>query len=204
MSHTLFVRSTFSNARAWAFLTQVDAAEAQRCRSRGCPHCGAVLHSATYPRKPHGLAPELRDDARRFSLCCADCRRRVKPPSSRFFGRRFRVAPLFVVVNALALAGGARLEAIARQWRIPVLTLRRWRRWWRESFPATRAWRWKRGELAVPSGEAPLCCVLRRIRGRSVRSRLLRTLIWLLPWTGDCALGAGPARSAESGSSRHR
>ena len=115
MSHTLFVHFTFSNARVWAFLTQVDAAEAQRCRSRGCPHCGAVLHSATYPRKPHGLAPELRDDARRFSLCCADCRRRVKPPSSRFFGRRFRVAPLFVVVNALALAGGARLEAIGRQ-----------------------------------------------------------------------------------------
>ena len=110
MSHSLFVHSTFTNARAWAFLTQVDAAEAQLCRSRGCPHCGAVLHSATYPRKPHGLAPELRDHARRFSFCCADCRRRVKPPSSRFFGRRFRVAPLFVVVNALVLTGGARLE----------------------------------------------------------------------------------------------
>ena len=204
MSHTLFVHSTFSNARAWAFLTQVDAAEAQLCRSRGCPHCGAVLHSATYPRKPHGLAAELRDDARRFSFCCAACRRRVKPPSSRFFGRRFRVAPLFVVVNALVLAGGARLEAIGRQWGIPVLTLRRWRQWWRESFPATREWRYKRGELAVPSGEAPLCCVLRRIRGRCVRSRLLRTLIWLLPWTGHCALGAGPALSAESGSSHRR
>ena len=35
MSHTLFVHSTFSNARVWAFLTQVDAAEAQRWRSRG-------------------------------------------------------------------------------------------------------------------------------------------------------------------------
>ena len=160
MSHSLFVHSTFSNARVWAFLTQVDAAEAQRCRSRGCPHCGAVLHSATYPRKPHGLAAELRDDARRFSLCCADCRRRVKPPSSRFFGRRFRVAPLFVVVNALVLAGGARLEVIGCQWGIPVLTLRRWRRWWRESFPATREWRCRRGEVAVPSAEAALCCVV--------------------------------------------
>ena len=70
--------------------------------------------------------------------------------------------------------------------------------------PDDAGWRWKRGELAVPSGEAPLCCVLRRIRGRSVRSRLLRTLIWLMPWTGFCALGAGPALSAESGSSRDR
>ena len=204
MSHSLFVHSTISNARAWAFLTRVDAAEAQLVRSRGCPHCGAVLHSATYPRKPHGLAAALRGDARRFSLCCADCRRRVKPPSSRYFGRRFRVAPLFVVVNALVLAGGARLEVIGCQRGIPVRTLRRWRQWWRESFPATPPWRWKRAEVAVPSGEAPLCCVLRRIRGRSVRSQLLRTLMWLLPWTGHCALGAGPARSAESGSSRHR
>ena len=57
MSHTLFARSTFSNARAWAFLKQVDAAEARVCRSAGCPRCGRVLHSATYPRKPHGLAP---------------------------------------------------------------------------------------------------------------------------------------------------
>ena len=202
MSHTLFARSTFSNARAWAFLKQVDAAEARICRSAGCPRCGRVLHSATYPRKPHGLAASLRHDARRFSFCCAACRRRVTPPSSRFFGRRFRVAPLFLVVSALMLAGGARLEAVARQWGVPVLTLRRWRRWWRESFPATRAWRWKRGELAVPAGEAPLVYLLGVIRGRSVRSRLLRSLIWLLPWTGFCALGAGPVRSAQSGSSR--
>lgn len=116
MSHTLFARSIFSNARAWAFLKRVDAAEARVCRSAGCARCGRVLHSATYPRKPHGLAASLRHDARRFSFCCAACRRRVTPPSSRFFGRRFRVAPLFLVVSALMLAGGARLEAVARQW----------------------------------------------------------------------------------------
>ena len=138
MSHTLFARSTFSNARVWAFLKQVDAAEARVCRSAGCPRCGRVLHSATYPRKPHGLAASLRHDVRRFSFCCAACRRRVTPPSSRFFGRRFRVAPLFLVVSALMLAGGARLEAVARQWGVPVLTLRRWRRWWREGSPRRR------------------------------------------------------------------
>ena len=202
MSHKLFVHSTFSNARAWAFLKWVDAAEAQICRSAGCPLCGGRLHSATYPRKPHGLAPALRDDARRFSFCCAECRRRVTPPSSRFFGRRFRVAPLFVVASALVLTGGARLEAVARQWAIPVLTLRRWRRWWQESFPKTRPWRWKRGELAALSGEPALVVLLHSIRGRTRRARLLRSLIWLMPWTGFCAFGAGPTLSAESGSSR--
>ena len=47
--------------RARAFLKHLDEAEAVRCRAAGCPHCGAALHSATYPRKPHGLAPGLRD-----------------------------------------------------------------------------------------------------------------------------------------------
>ena len=203
MSHRLFQGSIFSNARVWAFLKQVDEAEAARCRSTGCGHCGAVLHSATYPRKPHGLAPELREDARRFSFCCADCRRRVKPPSVRFFGRRFRVAPLFVVVSALALTGGVRLQTIARRWGVPPATLKRWRRWWLEAFPVTREWRAKRGELAAPPEEAPLRWLLRVMRGRGLRSRLLRSLVWLMPWTGVCALGAGPSSPAESVSDMH-
>ena len=198
MSHKLFRHSMLSNARVWDFLVQVDAAEAEACRSAGCPRCGGVLHSATYPRKPYGLAADLRDDVRRFSLCCSVCRRRVKPPSVRFFGRRFYVGALFLLVSALALAGGVRLETIARRWRIPSPTLRRWRRWWRETFPLTREWRAKRGELAAVPGEAPLRRLLRSMRGRGLRSRLLRSLVWLMPWTGFCALGAGPAPPAES------
>ena len=202
MSHNLFFNSIFSNARVWAFLKQVDEAEADLCRSTGCPRCGGDLHSATYARKPHGLAPELREDARRFSFCCSCCRRRVTPPSARFFGCRFRVAPLFLMVSELVLAAGARPEAVARKWGIPLLTLSRWRKWWRETFLQTRSWRWKRGELPMPPGEAPLCYLLRCIRGRTLRSRMLRGLIWLMPWTGYCALGAGPARPAESVSSQ--
>ena len=202
MSHRLFLDSIFSNARVWAFLKQVDEAEAALWRSAGCPHCGAALHSATYPRKPHGLAPELRADARRCSLCCCRCRRRVTPPSARFFGRCFRVAPLLVMVSALVAGDGARVQALGRKWGVPVVTLSRWRQWWRETFAQTRAWRAKRGELAVAPGEAPLRSLLRRIRGRGLRSRLLRALMWLLPWTGLCALGAGPALPAESVSDR--
>ena len=88
MSHKLFRHSILSDARVWAFLKRVDAAEASVCRAARCPRCGGELHSATYLRKPYGLAADLRDDARRFSLCCSVCRRRVKPPSVRFFGRR--------------------------------------------------------------------------------------------------------------------
>ena len=48
MLHKLFDHSILSNARVWAFLTQVDAAEAQASREAGCPRCGGTLHSATY------------------------------------------------------------------------------------------------------------------------------------------------------------
>ena len=158
MSHRLFLDSIFSNARVWAFLKQVDEAEAALWRSAGCPHCGAALHSATYPRKPHGLAPELRGDARRCSLCCCRCRRRVTPPSARFFGRRFRVAPLLVMVSALVAGDGARVEAVSRKWGIPVLTLRR------------------HCGLCCAASEAAAC------------ARGCGSLMWLLPWTGCCAL----------------
>ena len=198
MSHKLFRHSILSNARVWDFLKQVDAAEAEACREAGCPRCGAVLHSATYPRKPHGLAADLRDDVRRFSLCCSVCRRRVKPPSVRFFGRRFYVGALFLLVSALALSGGVRLQTIARRRGVPASTLRRWRRWWLEAFPLTREWQAKRGELAAPPGEPPLRWLLRVMRGRGLRARLLRSLVWLMPWTGFCTLGAGPAAPAES------
>ena len=120
MSHKLFRHSILSNARVWSFLKRVDAAEAEAYREAGCPRCGGELHSARYPRKPHGLAADLGGDVRRFSFCCAVCRRRVTPPSVRFFGRRFRVAPLFLLMSALVLAGGARLEAIGRKWGDPV------------------------------------------------------------------------------------
>ena len=85
MSHNLFRHAILCNARVWDFLKQVDAAEAA-----ACPRCGGVLHSATYPRKPHGLAAGLRDDVRRFSLCFSVCRRRVQPASVRSFGCRRR------------------------------------------------------------------------------------------------------------------
>ena len=197
MSHKLFRHSILSNARVWAFLKRVDAVEASVCRAARCPRCGGELHSATYLRKPYGLAADLRDDARRFSLCCSVCRRRVKPPSVRFFGRRFYVGAVFLLVSALALAGGVRLQTIARRCGVPASTLKRWRRWWLEAFPLTREWGAKRGALAPP-GETPLRWLLRIMRGRGFRSRLLRSLVWLMPWTGFCTLGAGPAAPAES------
>ena len=191
MLHDFFPGSILSCARIWAFLTRIDAAEAERVRAEGCPRCGSCLDSAPFPRKPHGLAASLRAGVRRFSFCCRDCRRRATPSSVRFFGRRFRVAPVFLAASFLVQRGGFRLTTVSERLGIPVTTLRRWRRWWCAIFPETRAWRLKRGELAPPPGEAPLVWLMRTIRGRSRRSRLLRSLVWLRPWTGSFSLGDG-------------
>ena len=199
MSHTLFLNSMLCNARVWTWLHEVDEAEAARCREADCRHCGGALHSARYPRKPYGLAPDLRDEegTRRLSFCCAVCRGRTTPMSARFFGRRFYMGALFLLLSALVLRGGVRLETIGRKWGISVPTLRRWRRWWQEAFPQTRLWREKRGDLVMPPEEEPLLFVLRQMRGESFGERLLLSLVWLMPWTGYCALGDGPAVPAE-------
>ncbi len=201
MSHIPFPGSTLSCARIWAFLGQVDAAEADRCRAEGCEHCPGRLHSATFPRKPHALAPGLREDVRRFSFCCAACRGRTTPPSMRFFRSRFRVAPVFLAASLTVLGGSVAVEKASSMWGIPAVTLRRWRRWWREGFPATAAWRLKRlkrGKLPVPPDEPPPVFLERSVRGRSESPRLLRSLALLMPWTGHCGIGNGRAGPAES------
>ena len=110
MSHVPFPGSTLSCACIRAVLEQIDAAEAARSRSEGCEHCPGRLHGATYPRKPHALAPGLRDGVRRHGFCCAACRLRKTPPSVRFFDRRYRVAPVFLAACLTVLSGSAPVE----------------------------------------------------------------------------------------------
>ena len=121
MSHVPCPESTLSCARIWVLLEQIDSAEAARCRSERCPRCGERIHGATCPRKPHALAPGLRDDVRRHSFCSAACRLRKTPSSVRFFGRRFRVAPMFLAACLMILSGNAPVDTASRMWGIPAV-----------------------------------------------------------------------------------
>ena len=47
--------------KIWDFLLQVDSREASQVRKTGCRHCGGVLHSAHYGRKPRGFRRRLRE-----------------------------------------------------------------------------------------------------------------------------------------------
>ena len=119
------------------------------------PFCGGALHSADYERKPRGGPPDLGEAfEKRFSLCCSreGCRRRVLPPSVRFWGRRVYLAPVVLLVTALRQGRNPdatleKLKALCGVWRS---TIKRWQRYFKELFPRSASWRRLSGRLMPP------------------------------------------------------
>lgn len=126
------------------FLCDVDSDFAATARGAGCPQCGAVLHSARYPRKVRGRAMQAEDGRNhRASFCCSrdGCRRRVTPPSVRFLGRKHFLSSTVLLVSAARYGARPRLAQTLRDtYGVSHCTLARWQRWWRETVPATMFW----------------------------------------------------------------
>ncbi len=141
----------------FAGLVEADSTLAYDAQKRGCPRCGGRLDRADYPRKPRGL-PSAWEDAfsRRFSFCCANqgCRRRITPPSLRFFGRRVYVAAVFVLVCA------RRMSAAAAG--VPKQTARRWRRYFAGPFVQSKFWQVARARFSPPLGPELAVSLLQR------------------------------------------
>jgi hypothetical protein len=178
--------SILQDARLYALLHQFDLDLAEAARASGCGYCGAVLHSARYPRKPRGGPARLDpSDGFRFSFCCAreGCRRRRTPPSVRFLGRRVYFGAVVVLVSALRDGLSARRVAVLRErLGVDIRTLRRWRRWWQESFVETPFWKAARGRFAPPLDERRLpASLLERFAERDRRQRILQVLAFLAP-----------------------
>jgi hypothetical protein len=143
--------------RLYVRLQQCDDDLAAEQRRRGCHRCGGVLHSARYPRKPRGGPVGLGEGyTKRSSFCCAieGCRRRVTPPSLRFLGRKAYLGAVVVAMSAHRRDRSSRLAAIRRQIGVSRRTLRRWARWWEQSFPTTAFWKTARGRFTPPPPEA--------------------------------------------------
>jgi hypothetical protein len=116
--------------------------------------------------------------------CCADgCRKRVKPPSLRFFGRRVYLAPVFVL--ACAMIHGItekRAEAMRDLVGVSRRTLERWRKWWQQSFPQSGFWQGARGRLRSPVDSSGLPASLLQRFGRPGEWECaLRALKFLAP-----------------------
>ncbi len=150
----------------FASLTEADAEIARRVAACGCPWCGGPLHQANYLRKPRGglLGEAGEKFAIRHSLCCGaeGCRRRTLPPSLRFFGRRVYLEVVLVLASVLCQLSALRDAWVATG--VPSWTLRRWRAWWLEGFPASPTWAELRARFRPPpprEADFPRSLVLR-------------------------------------------
>ena len=97
----------------------------------------------------------------RFSLCCGrdGCRRRVLPPSVRFWNRRVYWAPVVLLVTALRQEKSPaitleRLKSLCGLWRS---TVKRWQRYFQNIFPKSDGYRRLGGHLlpGVTSEQLP-------------------------------------------------
>jgi len=134
-------------------LRKCDEELAAEARAGGC-ECGGVLHTASYARKPRGgpdtLSPEVNV---RFSFCCAreGCRRRVTPPSLRFLDRKVYFAVIVLLVPVLREGvTPERMRRLRERFQVSERTVRRWVRFWRETFASSRTWQAARRWFAIP------------------------------------------------------
>jgi hypothetical protein len=153
--------SILQDARFYEALHRYDVELAQMARASRCRYCGAVLHSARYPRKPRGGPPGLSEQfEQRSSFCCArdGCRRRTTPPSVLFLERRGYFGVAIVLLTAMT-QGVTRRRARELRTHLGVdrRTLARWKVWWQEHFPASQFWREQRARLspALPDEGLP-------------------------------------------------
>jgi len=146
-------QSLCRDSRFFDLLLRLDEELAAEARRGGCG-CGGVLHGAAYGRKPRGGPAGLaRGSAVRFSFCCAreGCRRRMTPPSLRFLGRKVFFGVLVLLLPVLRDGPTPeRLNRLCATYAVSVRTVRRWCRFWRETFVTSRVWQAARGRFAAP------------------------------------------------------
>lgn len=173
--------SPLSDIRFYDHLLRIDQELRDRARREGCPRCGDRLDNAPFRRKPRGEGVRLRPEhQQRLSLCCDACRKRVTPPSVRFYGRRVYWAGAFVLACARKLTPEW-LRRLSEELGVDRRTVRRWRRWWQEAFRRSPWWRLAKGGLVPPVEEGDLPgSLLERFSGEDQR-RLEAVLRWLAP-----------------------
>ena len=148
MYHKLLISPNFH-----ALLKSIDDDLAEITRKETCGDCAGPLYQANYPRSPLGLPASCREyyESRR-SFCCGQCRKRFTTPSVRFFGRHRFPAPIIILISFLKRSiRASTLNQVRRYFGVTVSkrTWRRWCRWWRDCFIATKFWKQAKGLLPI-------------------------------------------------------
>lgn len=147
------------------YLIDKDLAHQQRLLK--CPFCHSPLHFSNYQRKPRGGPEDLPEDLLiRHSLCCSSetCRRRVIPPSCRFFGRKvyWHVIILVVLTLKQGRSEGYSFRKLKALFGISRQTLHRWISYFKDVFPVSRRWKKLRGRVSpnISNDQLPAALVL--------------------------------------------
>lgn len=180
-----------ADGRLYELLQRFDDDLAAEQRAGGCPHCGGVLHSARYRRKPRGFIGRLSPEyGWRLSFCCAreDCRKRATPASLRFLGRKVYLGAVVVLVSVLRCGlTPARTRYLEERVGVSRRTVVRWRQWWCKQLIATPFWRAASSRLMPPVEHAELpASLLERFAGAAVE-RLVSLLRFIAPLTTESA-----------------
>jgi hypothetical protein len=165
-------------------LWQVDVELAEQVRSRGCPrlHCGGRLHRASFLRKVRGVVVRGPQFDRRLGLCCGRCRRRVLPPTVRFFGRSSYafVAVLVATVTALLNAIAAGAMVVGAAWR----TVSHWLQFMQCDLAEHPQWLASRGRLPADISLPRMPLAMIELFGPSQSAQAwIGALHWLSPIT---------------------
>ena len=138
--------------KIWKLLFLIDKEANVKEKAKGC-RCGGRLDSCNYQRKPRGIPLHLVEEAFFifFSLCCSTCRKRTRPPSVRFLGRKVYWGPIFVLAAVLLEKG----KSPKKLFGMSNPTLKRWRLYWKEGFSKTDFWKEKKSFFKEP---IECCC----------------------------------------------
>lgn len=161
------ILNTINNVKLYQLLFLIDADLAERKRSNSCPFCGAPLHTSNYFRNPRGGPDDIPEAfSIRHSLCCSaeNCRKRVLPPSLRFWDRKvyWSVVILVTVVLRQQRTEGYSAGRIMRLVGVSRHTLKRWILYFKDVFPQTGRWKRIRGRIGVEidMGQIPSAIIL--------------------------------------------
>ncbi len=124
---------------------------------------------------------------------------RSTPPSVRFLGRKVYLGVIVVLLTALHHGlTEARCRRLLEALEVPLQTLWRWRRWWREQFAQTRCWRALAGRFMPPLAVDQLPgSLLERLDGSALSERVVQLLVLIAPTTtatGSARVSADPQK----------
>lgn len=177
-----------TDVKFFELLLAFDSDLAEKARLAKCPNCGSSLHQAHFPRKSRGVPDDLDIDLlSRFSFCCYKCRKRLTPPSLRFFGPKVYFGAIMLLISAMLFgASPSRRRRLRELCGANNRTLGRWRKWWREVFPQTHLWKSTSARFALfLESSVPFPrCLFHVLRTSSLEKTLLSVLGFLLPMTG--------------------